>query len=86
MLGIFLLIAIGLVTGGLANFFTHGGRLGTAGNIAVGIVGSFAGGLLFQQFGVRLTGWDEAPVALASFGAAFLMAVVLLIVVNLIKR
>jgi len=86
MLGLFLLVAIGLVVGGLANFFTRGGGLGTVGNIIVGIVGSLLGGLLFQQFGERLTGWLDAPVALASYGVALIVAVVLLIIVSVIKK
>lgn len=84
MLGILLLLAIGLMAGWLANFFTHGGGLGTAGNIIVGIVGSLVGGLLFQQFGGRLVGEHEA--LLISFGVALVGAVVLLVVVGLIKK
>ena len=86
MLGLFLLIAIGLVIGGLANFFTRGGGLGTIGNIIVGIVGSLLGGLIFQQFGVKLTGWIDESVILASYGVAFIMAVILLVIANLIKK
>jgi uncharacterized membrane protein YeaQ/YmgE (transglycosylase-associated protein family) len=86
MLGPFLLIAIGLVIGGLATFFTHGGGLGKVGNLVVGIVGSFLGGLLFQQFGARLTGWLEESVLLVSFGVAFVVAVILLVVANMIKK
>jgi len=86
MLGLFLLIAIGLMAGWLANFFTHGGGLGTVGNIIVGIVGSLLGGLLFQQIGVRLTGWLEESVLLASYGVALLLAVILLVIANLIKK
>jgi uncharacterized membrane protein YeaQ/YmgE (transglycosylase-associated protein family) len=86
MLGLFLLIAIGLVVGGLANFFTHGGGLGTVGNIVVGIVGSLLGGLLFQQVGISLTGWIEESVVLASYGVAFAVAVILLVIASLIKK
>jgi uncharacterized membrane protein YeaQ/YmgE (transglycosylase-associated protein family) len=84
LLGLFLLIAIGLVVGWLADFMTHGGRLGTTGNIIVGIIGSILGGLLFQQFGAMLVG--EGPVVPASFGAAFVGAVILVIIAGLIKR
>jgi uncharacterized membrane protein YeaQ/YmgE (transglycosylase-associated protein family) len=85
MLGIFLFIVIGLLAGWMANFFTHGGGLGTTGNIIVGIIGSFLGGLLFQQFGTGLVG-EGAPVVLVSFVAALVGAVVLLIIAGLIKR
>lgn len=86
MIGLFFLIVIGLVAGGLANFITHGGGLGTKGNLAVGVVGSNLGGLLFQKLGAGLTGWDEVPVLLASFGVALVMAAILLIIVVLINR
>ena len=84
MLGLLLLVAIGLMAGWLANMFTHGGGLGTAGNIIVGIVGSLLGGLLFQQFGGRLVGEHEA--VLISFGVALVAAVVFVIVAGMIKR
>jgi uncharacterized membrane protein YeaQ/YmgE (transglycosylase-associated protein family) len=86
MLGLFLLIVIGLFVGWMANFFTHGGGLGTVGNIIVAIVGSLLGGLLFQQVGIRLTGWVEESVVLASYGVAFVMAVILLVIAKLIKK
>lgn len=84
MLGLLLLLAIGLVAGGLANFLTRGGGLGTTGNLIVGVVGSITGGILFQQFGAGLVG--EGPVIPASFAAALVGAVVLLVIVGVIKR
>lgn len=84
MLGLFLLVGIGLLVGGLASSFTHGGRLGTMGNLVVGVVGSLAGGLLFQQFGTRLV--EEHSAILLSFGVALVTAVLLLVIVGLIKR
>ena len=86
MLGLFLFVFIGLMAGWMANFFTHGGGLGTTGNIIVGIVGSFLGGLLFQQFGARLFGMSETPAVLLSFAVALVVAIVLLIVAHLIKK
>ncbi len=85
MLGIFLLIVIGLMVGGMANFFTHGGGLGTKGNLGVGVAGSFLGGLLFQQFGAGLVG-EGPPVVLVSYVAALVVAVILLVIVSLIKK
>ena len=84
MLGLFLLLAIGLMAGWLANMFTQGGGPGTAGNIIVGIAGSFLGGLLFQLFGDRLVGESEALTI--SFGVALVSAVVAVVVAGLIKR
>ena len=48
MLGLLLFVAIGLIAGGLAGMFTHGGRLGMTGNLIVGLAGSLLGGILFQ--------------------------------------
>ena len=84
MLGLFLLIVIGLVAGGLASSFTHGGRLGKTGNLIVGLVGSFLGGLLFQQFGDKLVG--ESPALLLSFPVALVSAILLLVIAHMIKR
>jgi uncharacterized membrane protein YeaQ/YmgE (transglycosylase-associated protein family) len=86
MLGLFLLIAIGLVAGGVASSFTHGGRLGTTGNLVAGIAGSLTGGLLFQQYGASMFGMSETPALLLSFAVALVVAVVVLIVAHLIKR
>ena len=86
MLGLFLLIAIGVMVGWMTNFFTHDGGLGKVGNLIVGIVGSLIGGLLFQQLGTRLTGWSEEPVLLSSFGVALVVAIVLLIIASAIKK
>ena len=83
MLGLFLLIAIGLMAGGMANSFTHGGRLGLVGNLIVGIVGSFLGGFLFQQFGTRLM--NEMPATLFSFVVALVGAVLLLVIAHKVK-
>jgi uncharacterized membrane protein YeaQ/YmgE (transglycosylase-associated protein family) len=84
MLGYFLLIAIGLMVGAMANSFTHGGRLGTTGNLAVGVAGSFLGGFLFRQFGTRLM--SETPALLLSFVVALVGAIILVVVAHLIKR
>ena len=86
MLGLFLLIAIGLVVGGMASSFTHGGRLGKTGNLIAGIIGSLTGGLLFQQFGARLFGMSETPALLLSFAVALVVAIIVLVVAHAIKR
>jgi len=84
MLGIFLLIAIGLVVGGLASSFTQGGRLGMTGNLIVGLAGSLLGGILFQQFGPSFVA--GVPGELFAFVVALIVAVVFVIVAYLIKR
>ena len=84
MLGLFLLLGIGLMVGGMASSFTHGGRLGTTWYLILGIVGSLLGGILFQQFGDRLVGEHQA--LMISFAVALVGAIVLVVVGGLIKR
>ena len=84
MLGLLLLVAIGLVAGGLAGLFTQGGRLGMTGNLIVGVAGSFLGGLLFEQFAPSLV--LGAPKEMVAFAVAFVVAIVFVVVAYLIKR
>ena len=84
MLGLFLLIAIGLVVGALASHFTHGGRLGMTGNLIVGLAGSLLGGVLFQEFGPSYVG--GTPGTLVAFPVALVVAIVFVIVAYLIKK
>ncbi|HEX8845533.1 MAG TPA: GlsB/YeaQ/YmgE family stress response membrane protein [Pyrinomonadaceae bacterium] len=87
MLGLVLLIGIGLVVGGLANFFfTPGGGMGNIGNLLAAVAGSLLGGMLFQAFGESMTGWVEDQVLLASYAVAFVGAVLMLFIVGLIKK
>jgi uncharacterized membrane protein YeaQ/YmgE (transglycosylase-associated protein family) len=74
-------IAIGLIAGWLASAVVGGGY-GVVGDIVVGVVGAFLGGLLFRAFG-----------AAAPFGGlagtifvAFIGAVVLLLLLRIFSR
>jgi len=73
-------IAIGLIAGWLASAVVGGG-FGVVGDIVVGIVGSFLGGLIFR--GLHL----HSPIAglAGTIFVAFIGAVALLILLRLIR-
>jgi len=74
-------IAIGLVAGWLASAIVGGGY-GVIGDIVIGVVGAFLGGLIFRGLHIH------APFAglPGTVFVAFIGAVVLLIVLRLIAR
>jgi uncharacterized membrane protein YeaQ/YmgE (transglycosylase-associated protein family) len=74
-------LAAWVVFGGLAGWIASmivgaNARLGIVGNVVVGIIGAFIGGLLLPN--------DADKFDLGSFVAAVLGAIVLLVVVNLV--
>lgn len=76
-------LAVWLVFGGLAGWIASmivgkNSQLGIVGNVVVGIIGAFIGGLLLPNDGDRFD--------LGSFVAAVIGAVILLVVVNLFTR
>jgi uncharacterized membrane protein YeaQ/YmgE (transglycosylase-associated protein family) len=74
-------IAIGLIAGWLASAVVGGGY-GVIGDIVVGVVGAFLGGLLFRSLGV---GAPFGGLAGTIF-VAFIGAIVLLLLLRLINR
>lgn len=76
-------IVLGAFAGWLASLFTSRSRqMGWIANVIVGIVGAGIGGAIFHLFGGEgITGFN-----LPSLGVAFVGAVVLLFVVNLLTR
>ena len=74
-------IAIGLVAGWLASAVVGGGR-GVIGDIVVGIVGAFLGGLIFRGLHI---GVPFGGIAGTIF-VAFIGAVVLLLLLRLVSR
>ena len=72
---------VGLIAGWLASA-TVGGGLGVIGDIVIGVVGSFLGGLIFRE--LHLSGpFTGLPHAIF---VAFCGAVVLLVVFRLLRR
>lgn len=81
-MGILSWIVMGGLAGWVASLVVKKGSLGLIGNIIVGIVGAFIGGYVFNFLGgVGVTGFD-----LRSFFVALVGAIILLFVINLVKR
>jgi uncharacterized membrane protein YeaQ/YmgE (transglycosylase-associated protein family) len=74
-------LVVGLVAGWLASAVVGGG-LGVVGDIVIGIVGSFLGGLIFRTAHIRTPFRGVA----ATIFVAFVGAVALLLVLRLIRR
>jgi len=74
-------IVVGLIAGWLASAVVGGGY-GLIGDIVVGIVGSFLGGLIFSQFHIAV---PFAGLAGTIF-VAFIGAVALLLLLRLVAR
>jgi uncharacterized membrane protein YeaQ/YmgE (transglycosylase-associated protein family) len=78
---ILLWVAVGLIAGWLASAVVGGGY-GVIGDIVVGVVGAFLGGILFRALHVG-TPFRGLP---GTIFVAFVGAVVLLLVLRLIRR
>lgn len=74
-------IAIGLIAGWLASAVVGGGY-GVIGDIVVGVVGAFLGGLLFRALDIG-TPFGGLP---GTIFIAFIGAIVLLLLLRLISR
>jgi len=73
-------VAIGLVAGWLAGMIWKGGGFGILWNIIIGVAGSFLGGWVFRLLGISYGG------IIGSIVAALVGALILLAIVNLIRR
>ncbi|MBN8831401.1 MAG: GlsB/YeaQ/YmgE family stress response membrane protein [Sphingomonadales bacterium] len=81
-MGIILWLIIGGVIGWLASLIMRtDAQQGILLNIIVGIVGAFLGGLIFARGNI-----NNAPLTLGSFVVSLIGAIVLLGIVNLIRR
>jgi len=74
-------VAIGLIAGWLASAVVGGGY-GVIGDIVVGIVGAFLGGILFRALHIAMP-FGGLP---GTIFVAFVGAVLLLLVLRLIRR
>ena len=73
-------IAIGLIAGWLASMVAGGGY-GLVGDIVIGIVGAFLGGLIFRGLHIHAP-WGGIP---GTIFVAFIGAIVLLVVLRVIR-
>lgn len=81
-MGIILWLIVGGVIGWLASLIMRtDAQQGIFLNIIVGIIGAFIGGLVFAGGSI-----NEAPLSLTSFLVSLLGAVILLAIVNLVRR
>ena len=80
MIGILIWLVIGGVIGWLAGIIMRDDN-GVLVNIVVGIVGAFIGGLIISGGSI-----NNAPLTIGSFAVSLLGAVILLAIVNLIRR
>ncbi len=80
MIGILIWLVIGGVVGWLAGLIMRDNN-GIVVNVIVGIVGAFIGGLIVNGGSI-----NEAPLNVASFLVSLLGAVILLAIVNLVRR
>jgi len=72
--GIVAWIIVGLVAGWLASKLTGGGY-GLLGNLVLGLVGAFIGGLVFTALGVGGSAGLIGSIAIATVGAIILIAI-----------
>lgn len=81
-MGLILWLIIGGVIGWLASLIMRtDAQQGVFLNIIVGIVGAFIGGLIFNSGNI-----NNGPLTLGSFLVSLLGAVILLAIVNLVRR
>jgi len=81
-MGIIMWLAVGGVIGWLASIIMRtDGQQGIILNIVVGIIGSFIGGLIFSQGDI-----NNAPLTVMTFLVSLVGAIILLAIVNLVRR
>jgi uncharacterized membrane protein YeaQ/YmgE (transglycosylase-associated protein family) len=80
MIGILIWLVIGGVVGWLAGIIMRDSNSIVV-NVVVGIVGAFIGGLIFSGGTI-----NQAPLDVTSFLVSLLGAVILLAIVNLVRR
>jgi uncharacterized membrane protein YeaQ/YmgE (transglycosylase-associated protein family) len=75
-----LFLVIGALAGWLAGLIMKGRGFGILGDIIIGIIGAFIGGFLFRLLGISAGGF------IGSVVTALAGAVILLFIINLIKK
>jgi len=87
MVNFFLWLVFGALVGWLASLVMGtNAQQGLLLNIVVGIVGAFLGGLVFNFMGLGGSSINNSDFSLISLLVSFIGAVILLAVVNLVRR
>ena len=82
---ILVIVMIGGAAGWLAATFLRVRSIGIAGTVVVGVVGSFIGIVLFRAVDIRIEGYQIGPIPVGHLFAAFVGAVLLVIVFRLFR-
>ena len=87
MINFILWLLFGALVGWLASIVMRtDAQQGALLNIVVGIVGAFLGGLIFNLLGIGGSSINNSDFSLSALVVAFIGAVVLLAIVNLVRR
>lgn len=87
MINFLLWILFGALVGWLASIVMRtNAQQGMLLNIVVGIIGAFLGGLIFNMLGYSGTSINDSAFSLSSLLVSFVGAVVLLGIVNVVRR
>jgi uncharacterized membrane protein YeaQ/YmgE (transglycosylase-associated protein family) len=82
MIGIIVWLVVGGIVGWLASLVMRtDAQQGVLLNVVVGIVGAFIGGLIFSRGNI-----NEAPLNVTAFLVSLVGAIILLGIVNLVRR
>jgi uncharacterized membrane protein YeaQ/YmgE (transglycosylase-associated protein family) len=82
MIGIIVWLVVGGIVGWLASLVMRtDAQQGLLLNVVVGIVGAFIGGLVFNRGNI-----NQAPLSLTAFLVSLAGAIVLLAIVNILRR
>lgn len=79
-MSILLWLVIGALVGAVAGMIM-GESMGLFGNIVIGVVGAFLGGMLFSRGDI-----NNSPLSIGTFSVSLVGAIVLLGIVNLFRR
>ena len=87
MINFILWLLFGALVGWLASIVMRtDAQQGTILNIVVGIIGAFLGGLIFSMLGIGGSSINNSDFSLSALVISFIGAVVLLGIVNLVRR
>jgi uncharacterized membrane protein YeaQ/YmgE (transglycosylase-associated protein family) len=80
LIAILIILVVGAIAGWLAGLITKGSGFGLLGDMGIGIVGGFVGGLLFRLLGL------QAESIVGAIVSATAGAVALLLVIRMFKK